>query len=123
MLLPEELRNKVAAKILTLLDVDVLVNLPADEQINAANEIIAARGKRKRKLNVNPKFRRKFRYRRCTEEINGRIGEMMQAGLSGLATRAMSWCAGYISDDDFDLDIQRELPALSGDISEIKTSS
>ncbi len=103
--LPEELRDKVAAKMLTLLDVDVLVKLPPDEQIHAANEIIAARGRRKRKLNVDPRYRRKFKYRRRKEQINERIAELMEAGLSGLATRAMSWCAGYISDDDFDQDI------------------
>ncbi len=103
--LPEELRDKVAAKMLTLLDVDVLVKLPVEEQIAAANEIIAARGKRKRKLNVEPRFRRKFQYKRGKEQINKRIAELMEAGLSGLVTRAMSWCAGYISDDDFDQDI------------------
>jgi ParB/RepB/Spo0J family partition protein len=108
MQLPEELREKVAAKLLTLLDVDVLVKLPPEEQIEAAKEIIIARGKRTRKLNVNPKFRRKFKYRRGKEEINFRIGQLMEAGLSGLVTRFGAWCAGYISDDEFDQDILQE---------------
>ena len=71
--LPEELREKVAARLLTLLDVDALVTLPAEERVLAANEIIVARGKNKRKINVNPRYRRKFRYRRGKEEINARI--------------------------------------------------
>ncbi len=104
--LPEELREKVAARLLTLLDVEMLVKLPSDEQAQAANELIAARGKNKRKLIVNPKFRRAFRQRRGKEEINARIGQLMEAGLSGLATRMGAWCAGYISDDEFDQDIE-----------------
>lgn len=106
--LPEEIREKVAAGLLTLLDVDVLVQLPSDEQGQAAQELLAARGNRKRKLIVNPKFRRKFRYRRGKEEINARIAQLMEAGLSGLATRFGAWCAGYISDDDLDRDIEAE---------------
>lgn len=103
--LPEEIREKVAAGLLTLLDVDVLVQLPSDEQGQAAQELLAARGKRKRKLNVNPKFRRKFQYRRGKEEINARIAQLIEAGLDGLAPRSLAWCAGYISDDDLDCDI------------------
>lgn len=106
--LPEEVRDKVAAGLLTLLDVDVLVKLPQDERIEAAEELIAARARRKRKLNVNPKLRRKFRYRRSKQEINARIGQLMEAGLSGLVTRFGAWCAGYISDDEFDHDIDLE---------------
>jgi ParB/RepB/Spo0J family partition protein len=107
--LPPELREKVAARLLTLLDVDVLVKLQPDEQIKAAEELIAARGARKRKLNVNPRYRRKFRYRRGKEDINARIAQLMEAGLSGLATRFGAWIAGYISDDEFDQDIDQEL--------------
>lgn len=104
--LPEELREKVAARMLTLLDVDALVKLPPDEQIQAANEIIAARGKNKRKINVNPRYRRTFRYRRGKEEINARIGQLLEAGLGGLVTRFGAWCAGYISDEELDHDIE-----------------
>lgn len=106
--LPEEIREKVAAGLLTLLDVDVLVQLPSNEQDQAVQELLAARGNRKRKLIVSPKFRRKFRYRRGKEEINARITQLMEAGLSGLATRFGAWCAGYISDDDLDRDIEAE---------------
>ena len=94
---------------LTLLDVDVLVKLQPDEQIKAADELIAARGARKQKLHVNPRYRRKFRYRRGKEDINARIAQLMEAGLSGLATRFGAWIAGYISDDEFDQDIDQEL--------------
>ena len=103
--LPEEIRDKVAAGLLKLLDVEMLVKLPSEEQIQAANELIAARGRNKRKLIVNPRFRRKFRERRGKEEINARISELMEAGLDGLATRFGAWIAGYISDDEFDSDI------------------
>ncbi len=117
MQLPEELREKVAAKLLTLLDVDVLVGLPPEEQVHAAEEIIAARGKRKRKLNVNPRFRRKFRYRRGKTEINHRIEQLMEAGLQGLVTCFGAWCAGYISDDDLDQEILKEIHLKGGEIS------
>ncbi len=64
--------------------------------------------RRKKKLNVDPKYRRNFRYRRRKEEINARIAQLMEVGLSGLATRFGAWCAGYISDDDLDRDIESE---------------
>ncbi len=103
--LPEELREKVAARMLTLLDVDVLVKLPPEEQMKAAEVIINARSRRTKKLNVDPRYRRKFKYRRGKEQINERIAELMDEGLDGLATRAMAWCAGYITDEDLDQDI------------------
>jgi len=106
--LPEELRNKGAAGLLTLLDVDVLVKLPSDEQSQGAEELIAARGRRNQKLNVSPKLRRRFKYRRSKQEINARIAQLMELGLSGLATRMGAWCAGYISDAEFDQDIEQE---------------
>lgn len=112
--LPEELRDKVAARMLTLLDVEMLVKLPPDEQITAANELIAARGKNKRKIAVNPKYRRKFRYRRGKEEVNSRIAQLMEAGLDGLVTRFGAWFAGYITDDEFDQDIQSEKLRIFG---------
>ena len=104
--LPEEIQEKVAARMLTLLDVETLVKLPPDEQIQAAKELVAARGKNKRKLTVNPKFRRAFRQRRGKGEINDRIAQLLEAGLGGLVTRFGAWCAGYISDDELDFDIE-----------------
>lgn len=109
--LPPELQHKVAAKILTLLDVDALIRLEPERRIEAANELIAARGKNKRKLTVNPEFRRKFRDRRGKEEVNARIGQMLEAGLQGLATRFGAWFAGYISDDELDADIELAIQA------------
>ena len=67
MQLPDELRDKVAAGLLKLLDVEMLVTLPPEEQTRAADELIAARVKNKRKLVVNPRFRRMFRARRVKE--------------------------------------------------------
>lgn len=104
--LPEELQVKVAAGLLSLLDVEMLVKVPPEKQQQAADELIAARGGNKRKLRVNPQFRRAFRQRRGKTEINGRISQLIQAGLEGLATRFGCWCAGYISDEEFDADIR-----------------
>ena len=122
MQLPEELRDKVAAGLLKLLDVEMLVTLPPEEQVQAADELIAARGKNKRKLIVNPRFRRKFRARRGKEEINARIAELMEAGLDGLTTRFGAWIAGYITDDEFDLDIAAAKAQKGESISPIPAS-
>ena len=110
--LAEQLRPKVAAKMLTLLDVEMLVKLPPERQIEGANELIAARGKNKHKLKVNPEFRRKFREKRGKEEVNRRIAQLLQLGLGGLATRFGAWFVGYISDEDFDGDIRLALKSL-----------
>jgi ParB family chromosome partitioning protein len=107
--LPEELQKKVAAKLLTLLDVELLVALPLEEQVPAAKEIIAERAKGGKKANWKPHLKRSFRYRRTKQEVNDKIALLLKNGLGGLATRFGAWFAGYISDDDFDQDINRAI--------------
>jgi ParB family chromosome partitioning protein len=100
--LPEALQRQVAAGLLSLLDVEILVTLPEEEQVKAAKEIIAAQ---RRKRFVNTRYRRKFRFRRTKEEVNARIAQLLGLGLGGLVTRFGAWFAGYITDEEFDHDI------------------
>jgi ParB/RepB/Spo0J family partition protein len=103
--LPEVLQQKVAARILSLLDVEQLSALPPERQIEAADEIIAA--KRGEGKTWNSKYRRKFRSRRSKLEVNQRLEQLLCLGFEGLVTRFGAWFCGYISDEEFDADIRQ----------------
>jgi ParB family chromosome partitioning protein len=102
--LPEQIQKQVAARMLTMLDVEILVTLSPEEQVVAAKELIGARKTRKKRF-VTPKFRRKFRFRRTKKEVNQRISQLLGEGLGGLTTRFGAWFAGYITDEELDKDI------------------
>ena len=105
--LPEEVQDKVAAGMLSLVDVEVLSQFETPkEQIKAANEI--AKANRRGCKPSDAKLRRKFRYRKSKTQINQKVAKLMNKGLEGLATRALAWAAGYITDEEFDRDIRRE---------------
>ena len=105
--LPEEVQAKVAAGILSLVDVEILSQFETpEEQIKAANEI--AKSNRRGRKPSDGKLRRTFRYRKSKSQVNQKIAQLMDQGLEGLATRALAWAAGYITEDEFDKDIRRE---------------
>ena len=81
--LPEEVQVKVAAGMLSLVDVEVLSQFETpEEQIKAANEI--AKANRRRRKPADKKLRRKFRYRKTKFQINQKIAKLMDKGLRGL---------------------------------------
>ena len=47
---------------------------------------------------LDPKYRRKFGYRKSKAEINKMVATMLGRGITGLGPRMGAWCAGYISD-------------------------
>jgi hypothetical protein len=103
MKLPETVQKHVAAGMLSLLDVEILVTLPEDERPLAVKALLKTQ--RGKKRFVNPRYRRKFRFRRNKKEVNARITQLLGAGLGGLVTRFGAWFAGYITDEEFDHDI------------------
>ncbi len=105
--LPEEVQIKVAARTLSLVDVEVLSQFETpEEQIKAAAEM--ARAKRRGRHPSEGKPGRRFRYRKTKAQINRMIAKLMDYGLDGLTTRALAWATGSISDDEFEEDIRRE---------------
>jgi len=107
---PEPVQQLVAARRLTLLDLEIVCRKETPEaQIDAANALAASkRGRGRKAVFTGEKLLRSFRRRRNKEEINGKIAAMLNIGISGLVTRFAAWCVGAISDDELDADITRE---------------
>jgi hypothetical protein len=92
-----------------MVHVQVLLALPPDEQTVAARKIVDAKrehGKTASLKHLDPKYRRKFGYRKSKAEINNMVGKMLGRGITGLGPRMGAWCAGYISDAELEEDIQ-----------------
>jgi hypothetical protein len=101
-------QHKFASGVLSLLDIDSLAKLSTpEEQIKAARLIIEA--KRKRDFKKLPKLRkaRQFRPRKTKGQITRMMRRLMEMGHTGLITRFGAWCAGWISDEEFEDDLKK----------------
>lgn len=112
--MPEEVQELVRSRRVSLTYMeDIVAKRPTpEEQIRAAQALANAgngRGKKRHAQLDGQKLVRTFRRRRNKIEINGQVGRMLNAGLSGLATRFGAWCAGHITDDEWEADLQAEL--------------
>jgi hypothetical protein len=84
------------------------LNTPAD-QIKAAQRIVDAKrehGKTARLQPLGPNGRRQFNSRRSKAQINEMVAKMLARGITGLGPRMGAWCAGYISNAEFERDIE-----------------
>lgn len=106
--MPEPVQQKAAAGLLSQANLEKLAGLERpDEQIAAAEEIVAARERGKGKF--LPGLKRAYKRRsgvRPREEINRMIEQMLTAGISGLPPRVAAWCAGQIPDEELLKDIE-----------------
>ena len=99
--MPEAIQQKAAAGLLSEANLTTLVGLDRpDEQIKAAEEIVAARQRGKGKFlpGLNKTYKR--RGTRAPGQINHMIERMLAAGISGLPTRVAAWCAGQVPDEE-----------------------
>jgi len=110
--MPEAIQQKAATGLLSQTNLEMLAGLErADEQIAAAEEIIAARKRGKGKF--LPGLARTYKRRhgsRRVGEINRMIERMLAAGIVGLPSRVAAWCAGSLSDEELLRDIETEAP-------------
>ncbi len=106
--LPEPVQMLVAARRVTLLDLEIIFRKKTpDEQIAVAEALAASkRGRGRNAEFVGEALTRSFRRRKGKAEINAMIGRMLNVGISGLATRALAWAAGSITDNDFEADFE-----------------
>lgn len=105
--LPAECQHKFASGMLSLLDVESLAKLPTPEEQNRAADLIIE-AKRKRDWKELPKLRRarEFQPRKTKEQIGRMINRLMVMGQDGLVTRFGAWCAGWITDKEFEKDLR-----------------
>lgn len=114
--MPEPVRQLVAAKRVTILDLQIIARRKTpEEQIKTAEALAASkRGPGRNAVFQGTPLTRSFRRRRVKSEINAMISEMFVAGINGLPTRVAAWCAGCISDDELREDIRKESATGSG---------
>lgn len=106
--LPEEVQQLVAARRVTLLDLEIVCrrSTPA-EQIKVAEELAASkRGRGRNAVFQGTPHLRSFRRRRNKSEINAKIAKMFGLGVHGLAPRVAAWCAGFVTDEELDAEIE-----------------
>ncbi|MHB8108012.1 MAG: ParB/RepB/Spo0J family partition protein [Candidatus Cryosericum sp.] len=110
--MPPEVQTQAASRLLSQTSLNTLLGLKTpEEQIVAAQKIVAARqrGKGKRLPGLEGVYKRRTPRVRSKEAINQMVERMLSAGVEGLAPRFGAWCAGYISDDDLQADITAAL--------------
>lgn len=106
--LPEEIQQLAAAGRIAATDIEAIWNLPEDERIEGAEQIVRLKGQSGKKL---PKrLKRKFRPRKTKEQISKMTGVLINAGINGLPPRLLAWAAGYITTMDIRKDIKTYAP-------------
>jgi len=100
--MPEAIRQKAAAGLLSQANLEKLAGMESpEEQIRAADQIVAARQRGRGKflpgLDKTYKRRRGVRPR---AEVNRMVERMLAAGITGLPPRVAAWCANQISDEE-----------------------
>ena len=107
--LPDEVQQLVAAGLFATCQIEALMGKSPDEQIKTAQRHAAEKrkyGKTASLKHLGVKERRKFGRRRTKGEIHDMIAKMLDRGITGLAPQMGSWCAGYISDTEFEKEIR-----------------
>ena len=107
--LPEEIQQLAAAGRIVATDIEALWNLPEDERVAGAEQIVRLKGQTGKKK-FPKRLKRKFRPRKTKEQISKMSGVMLNAGILGLPPRLLAWAAGYVSDRDIKKDIKTYAP-------------
>jgi ParB family chromosome partitioning protein len=108
--LPKAIQKKAAAGLLSAMNIEAICKLPEDEQIQAAVAIIKSKRERGKLARLPAKLRRRIRPRKSKAQISQMIALLMDANLSGLPLRLLTWAAGYITDQDIKDDIHERVP-------------
>lgn len=100
--MPEAIQQKAAAGLLSQANLEKLAGMESpEEQIRAADQIVAARQRGRGKflpgLDKTYKRRRGVRPR---AEVNRMVERMLAAGITGLPPRVAAWCANQLSDEE-----------------------
>jgi ParB/RepB/Spo0J family partition protein len=103
---PEQVQQMIAARRVTLLDLEIICRKDTPEaQIKAAEALAASKRGRAKKADFGDgeKLLRSFRRRRNKSEINAVVAQMFELGIQvnqPLAPLVAAWCAGTVSDEE-----------------------
>jgi ParB family chromosome partitioning protein len=108
--LPKSIQKKAAAGLLNAMNIEAIWKLPQREQVKAAEDIIKSKRERGKNARLPAKLRRRIRPRKSKAQISKMVALLMDANLSGLPLRLLTWAAGYITDQDIKDDIHERVP-------------
>ncbi len=109
LLLPPMIQQMAAAGIIAASNIETISGLETeDDQIQCAKEIARSKSTRgfKKRLDVQPKFQRKFQYRQTKQQISNMISHLFEVQCNGLGTRLLAWVARQVTDAEIEKDIQ-----------------
>jgi ParB/RepB/Spo0J family partition protein len=115
---PHEVQQLIAARRVTLLDLQIVLKRDTpEEQIEVAKTLAASkRGRGRNAVFVGEKLARTFKRRKTKTEINGLIAQLFNRDVkNNLAIRIATWCAGSISDEELEADIAADLKSKPPD--------
>jgi ParB/RepB/Spo0J family partition protein len=110
--LPAVLKERVAAGRLSLGDVDQIVQAPDENrQIKLADDLEKAKcGPTRRRVRfIGDTHVRGLARRRTNTEVNAMISTMLSLGVTGLAPKFGAWCVGYITEQELEAEIFKEI--------------
>lgn len=111
MLLPVPIQRMAAAKLISALDIDQLVKLPAERQMEVAEARVAESGKLVRgRAPKKQHLKRKFRHKVSKAQVNTMIEYLWSYKIDGLPSRLLAWANGYVTDEV----IKKEIRDASG---------
>ncbi len=117
--LPASVQQLVAARRVTLLDLELVFQYETDAaRIECANEIAASkhgRGPRPATVTkVENKLARSFKRKKHKREIDLMVARLLDLGIETRvsAARALVWAAGHISDEEFEQDISSAIETI-----------
>jgi len=110
--MPDEVQQLAAADLLSAKNLEVIFNLPTEQQqIDAANEFVKAKEKTKKKFNtlIDPALQHSYVYRRTKEEIRAMIRHMLISGVEWGMPRALAWALGMLKSAELEQDITEQI--------------
>ena len=107
--LPEAIQEMAAAGLVTAATIERMgPETTPEEQLLIAEAASKARTLGATNPQMLEKYNQRFKFRRSKEAISRMVLTMFDAGVSGLATRALAWVMREISDTDLLRDIKAE---------------
>lgn len=105
---PEEVQNMFASGLLPARSIQDLARVKGGSRgiVRAAHGLLKGRGVSKSTRAMGVKLSQPVRNR---AQISDLVARMLTAGVTGLGPRVASWCAGHITDEEIEEDIQKEL--------------
>lgn len=110
--MPDEVQQMAAASLVKAADIDMLYRLDSKvNKVDVAKDVAEQRknNPKKRPRIKGGKYAKLEVETRSQDRIDQIIRQLLEAGITGLPPRVAAWCAGYITRDDLDVDIQEYL--------------